>query len=87
MNHFDFQIATKQENMKHEIYTTNLSTFHMAYVDALVLVQGEGLALRDHLHLYGGYIFQWASDHPAVPRLPVIFLHRKRQIFNNCITI
>ena len=45
------------------------SGFDILHVDALVLIQRDGLTLFYHLHLGRWHVLQGSTDEPAVPRL------------------
>jgi len=50
---------------------TDLSRLDVPDVDALVLVQWDGLPPQHHVHAGGGDVLQGAAQHPAVPGPPV----------------
>lgn len=47
-----------------------LSTFDVSDIDALVLIQWDGLSSQHHLHSSGGDVLDGTPQHPAVPRAP-----------------
>lgn len=49
---------------------SHLSTFDVSDIDALVLVQWDGLSSQQHLHGSGGDVLDGTPQHPAVPRAP-----------------
>lgn len=56
------------------LVNSDLSTLDMSDIYSLVLVQWDRLALGHHFHLNWRHILLWASDHPAVTRLTLVFL-------------